>query len=115
MAWWIQPQEIATKDGKPSGRWRMTAKSDEGGGGPYGDVSHDHATAEEAEACNQCDEYVHRWAGFPSRKQSAEAQEKRERAEYERLKAKYGSDATASGYPASGTIPLGAKSQESGR
>jgi hypothetical protein len=23
--WWVQPQEIADKDGKATGRWRMTA------------------------------------------------------------------------------------------
>lgn len=72
MVWFIQPSEIADSAGKGTGRWRMTATSDEGGGGPFGDTSHDHATAEEAEACDQCDEYVNRWAGFPSRKQQAE-------------------------------------------
>lgn len=55
MVWWIQPLEIAGADGEGTGRWRLTAKSDEGGGGPYGDTSHDHASAEEADACDQCD------------------------------------------------------------
>lgn len=68
----------------------MTARSDEDGGGPYGDTSHDHATAEEAEQCERCDEYVSGWTGFPSRKRAAEQRDARERAEYERLKAKFG-------------------------
>lgn len=87
--WWVQPMEIADQDGKPSGRWRMTAKSDEGGGGPYGDTTHDHATAEEAEACDACDEYVSRMSGFPSRKRQAEMEDASDRAEYERLKKKF--------------------------
>lgn len=87
--WWVQPLQIADKDGKPSGRWRMTAKSDEGGGGPFGDTSHDHGSAEEAEACEACDEYVSGITGFPSRKRTAEARERVERAELERLKGKY--------------------------
>lgn len=71
MAWWIQPMEIADTSGNGTGRWRMTALSDEDGGGPYGDTSHDHPSAEEAMQCDSCDEYVNRWAGFPSRKQQA--------------------------------------------
>lgn len=89
MVWFIQPQEIADKDGKATGRWRMTAHSDEGGGGPHGDTSHDHATAEEAEECERCDEYVSRCSGFPPRKRMAEDKERHEREELERLKDKY--------------------------
>lgn len=89
MVWWIQPQEIADENGKPTGRWRMTAKSDEGGGGPYGDTSHDHGTAEEAEACEACDEFVSRRSGFFSRKTFAEAEERAEREQLEHLKEKY--------------------------
>lgn len=87
--WWIQPRMIADETGNGTGRWRMTAQSDEGGGGPYGDTSHDHATAEEAEACERCDEYVSRVSGFPSRKRRAEYEERAERAELQRLKQKY--------------------------
>jgi hypothetical protein len=50
MVWWTQPQEIADSAGKGTGRWRLTARSDEGGGGPYGDTSHDHATSETAQS-----------------------------------------------------------------
>jgi hypothetical protein len=89
MAWITQALEIADAGGDPTGRWRMTASSDEGGGGPFGDVSHDHATAEEAEACERCDEFIAGVTGFPSRKRQVEDHERRERAEYERLKAKF--------------------------
>ena len=81
MAWFILPRQLAN-----TGRWRMTATSDEGGGGPFGDLSHDHATAEEAQQCDQCDSYVSGIAGFPSRKRIAEDHEAAERAEYERLR-----------------------------
>lgn len=89
--WLVQPLQIADSTGQPTGRWRMTAKSDEGGGGPFGDVSHDHASAAEAEACEQCDEFMASVTGFPSRKALAD-DEQRERALYERLKAKYGNN-----------------------
>ena len=89
--WIIQPKQIA-KDGQPTGRWRMTATSDEDGGGPYGDTSHDHASAEEAEACEKCDEYCSSWSGFPSRKRQAEMVEAAEREELARLTEKYGNN-----------------------
>lgn len=69
--WIIQPLQIQ-EDGKPTGRWRMTATSDEDGGGPYGDTSHAHTSPEEAEACDRCDEYVSRISGFMSRKREAQ-------------------------------------------
>jgi hypothetical protein len=88
MVWFTQAQEIA-KNGVGTGRWRMTARSDEGGGGPFGDTSHDHSTAEEAEACEACDEYVSGVTGFPSRKATAARKELHERAEFERLSKKF--------------------------
>ena len=87
--WWIQPNELAGPNGEHTGRFRMTATSDEGGGGPLGDTSHDHASAEEAQQCERCDEYCSRIAGMPSKKARAEAEEAGDRNEYERLKAKY--------------------------
>lgn len=87
--WWVEAKQIADEDGKPTGRWRMTATSDEGGGGPHGDTSHDHATAEEAEACDSCDEYTSSISGFPSRKKRAADEERREAEEFARLKAKF--------------------------
>lgn len=69
MAWWIQPLEIADENGNPTGRFRMTATSDEDGGGPFGDTSHDHASAEEAQECVRCNEYCSRISGFPPRKE----------------------------------------------
>jgi hypothetical protein len=50
MVWFTQASEIA-KNGKGTSRWRMTATSDEGGGGPFGDTSHDHGSAQEALQC----------------------------------------------------------------
>lgn len=75
MAWWIQPLEIADENGNQTGRFRMTATSDEDGGGPFGDTSHDHASAEEAQACDRCDEYCSRISGFPPRKERGKADE----------------------------------------
>ena len=89
MVWWIQPMQIADDNGQPTGRWRMTATSDEDGGGPYGDTSHDHASAEEARACDACDEFTNGWSGFPSRKKQREENERRELDELARLKEKY--------------------------
>lgn len=88
--WLVEPKEIAGPNGEHTGRWRLTASSDEGGGGPFGDTTHDHPSAEEAEACEACDEFCARVTGFPSRKAEAEAKEARDREEYERLKSKYG-------------------------
>lgn len=87
--WIVQPQQLADANGKGTGRWRMTATSDEDGGGPHGDESHDHASADEAQACERCDAYTASITGFPSRKRRAEDAEARDRAEYERLKAKF--------------------------
>lgn len=66
MAWWVNSREIAGADGKPTGRWRLTAKSDEGGGGPFGDTSHDHGSPKEADECEACNEYISRVTGVPS-------------------------------------------------
>ena len=88
MAWITMVREIADQNGNGTGRYRMTAMSDEDGGGPYGDISHDHASAQEAEECERCDEFVAGVTGFPSRKRQTEIDDAHERAEYERLKAK---------------------------
>jgi hypothetical protein len=52
MAWWIQALEIE-ENGKPTGRFRLTATSDEDGGGPFAlcDCENGHATREEAAGC----------------------------------------------------------------
>jgi hypothetical protein len=89
MTWFTQPLQIADASGKPTGRWRMTATSDEDGGGPHGDGSHDHPSAEEAQECERCDEYIASVTGFPSKKRMAESDNERDRAEYERLKGKF--------------------------
>lgn len=68
MAWWVQPQQLADPDGSPSGKWRMTATSDEDGGGPFGNPDCFHASADEAESCESCDDYMAMISGFPPRK-----------------------------------------------
>jgi hypothetical protein len=91
MVWWTEALEIRGDVGDGhSGRWRLTASSDEGGGGPCGDESPDHASIEEANSCEKRDDYVSRIAGFPSRRARAEEVENREREELIGLKSKYG-------------------------
>lgn len=68
MAWIVEPRQIADEDGNPTGKWRMTACSDEDGGGPYGCLDCYHDTPEEAQACEKCDVTVSMITGFPSRK-----------------------------------------------
>lgn len=53
MAWWIQVLEIADDQGKGTGKYRLTAKSDEDGGGPYGLCEHQHDSIEEAKNCSE--------------------------------------------------------------
>ena len=60
----IEPLQIL-KNGQPTGRWRLTATSDEDGGGPYGDESHDHGSSAEALHCPTCQNYCAGWAGMP--------------------------------------------------
>lgn len=68
MVWFTQVLEIADAEGRPTGRFRLTATSDEDGGGPWGDTECSHSTRDEAEACERCDEYVAKVTGFPSEK-----------------------------------------------
>lgn len=51
MAWLIMVREIAADDGTPTGRFRLTATSDEDGGGPFGLCDHEHDTRAEADTC----------------------------------------------------------------
>lgn len=67
MAWLVMPREIADEAGRGTGRWRLTARSDEGGGGPFGDISHDHGSPEESQTCKQCRAFVGAVTGFPDR------------------------------------------------
>lgn len=50
MVWWIKVLEIAVS-GVGIGKYRLTATSDEDGGGPYGLCEHEHDTPEEARNC----------------------------------------------------------------
>lgn len=92
MTWHVSVKQLQALPEEPetlTGRFHLTATSDEDGGGPWGDRECTHATREEAAACEHCDEYVAEITGFPSRKKRSEEEESRDRAEYERLKAKY--------------------------
>lgn len=53
MAWFIRTLEIAAADGTGTGRFRLTATSDEDGGGPWGLCEHEHRTAAAADRCPQ--------------------------------------------------------------
>lgn len=88
--WITQVLELADAQGKPTGKYRMTARSDEGGGGPFGCHECFHDTREAACECEKCDEFVAGVTGFPSRKRRAEMDEEHDRREYERLKARFG-------------------------
>jgi hypothetical protein len=102
MPWKITPLEIlninAEGEAVNSGRWRMTAEPDihEAAIAPYGDLSHDHGSIEEASACEKCDEFIASLTGKLSRRKIAELEEERDRKEWERLKGKYGRDANVS-------------------
>lgn len=65
MAWWVEPLEIK-KDDQHTGRWRLTATSDEDGGGPYGCVTHDHSSPDEARACPDCQRFCDSITGIPT-------------------------------------------------
>jgi hypothetical protein len=51
MAWRIMVLEIADQNGKGTGKYQLTAKSDEDGGGPHGLCDHEHDSIEEAQNC----------------------------------------------------------------
>lgn len=57
MVWWIRALEIADPDtGLGINKFRLTATSDEDGGGPYGLCDHEHETIEEAQQCEEAQE-----------------------------------------------------------
>lgn len=68
MAWIVKPRQIADENGLATGKWRMTACSDEDGGGPYGCLECSHATPEEAKACGKCEAAISRITGFPTQR-----------------------------------------------
>lgn len=55
---WIQPLEIADEGGAPTGKFRLTAMSDEDDLPPVGLCSHEHDSAEEARRCPEAREYA---------------------------------------------------------
>lgn len=89
--WWVQPLQKKAADGSPSGIWHLVASSDEGGG-TWPGCQHEHRSAEEAEACEDAQRQCGSVTGFPwkSPAERAAETEAKERAELDRLKAKYG-------------------------
>jgi hypothetical protein len=83
MTWICEALEVFDKLEGSTGRYRMTATSDEVGG-PFGDTSHDHATIAEAGACDLCDEFLARIMGVPSFERRAAVAKAVSRAEYAR-------------------------------
>jgi len=61
--WIIQPLEIKKNDA-PSGKFRLTATSDEDGGGPYGLCDHDHDSMEDAVKCPDAAERSRPYGGW---------------------------------------------------
>lgn len=90
MVWWHVISELADEEGKGTGKFRQTVKSDEDGGGPFGCTECFHDSVKEAENCDKCSEFCAGITGFPTKKQEAADNEAAERAELARLKAKYG-------------------------
>lgn len=56
MAWWIKVLELAVDQQQGTGKYRLTATSDEDGGGPYGLCEHEHNSPEEAQSCSEARE-----------------------------------------------------------
>lgn len=70
--WITQPLERKNADGSPSGLWHLTANSDEGGGFAVG-CDHDHASAEEAQTCEEALIKIGQATGFPHRERAPRA------------------------------------------
>jgi hypothetical protein len=75
MTWIVEALEIADQYGRGIGRYRLTAKSDEDGGGPFGDRSHDHGSKAEAEACQLCREFTDSVTGIHTERGQCDALE----------------------------------------
>lgn len=84
MAWFIEARRA-----RDSLKWRMTRRYVTLGDGPFGRLECSHDTAEQAEACELCDEFVSQISGFPSKKRTAEDLARSEREELSTLKEKY--------------------------
>lgn len=70
MTWIVQPLQRKDDAGKPLGLWRLTAESDAGGGFVVG-CDHDHASAQEAQDCEDAKVRLGQVTGFPVRRKGA--------------------------------------------
>lgn len=67
---WISQTMEITKDGKPTGKFRMTATSDEDGGGPFGNDECFHDSEKEAQDCKECIKFCEGYTGhFPTKEE----------------------------------------------
>jgi len=57
MSWIIAVREILNAEGLGTGRFRKTIYNKATNEGPWGDLSHDHSTVTEAEACEICNTF----------------------------------------------------------
>lgn len=83
--WFIEALEIVDRDKGKTGKFRLTARSDEPVTEPRGNAKCYHDTPEQCFECDACDLYTSRTAGVPTRAErnemmaKAEANEERRR------------------------------------
>lgn len=65
--WFIEALEIVDRDKGATGKFRLTARSDEPVTEPSGNPKCYHETPEECFKCDACDRYTSKTAGFPTR------------------------------------------------
>lgn len=62
--WFVEVLEISDTEGRGTGEFRLTASSNEGGGGPHAFVNHRHGSRSMASACPECRAYIERVTGM---------------------------------------------------
>lgn len=67
MTWFVQPLERKDEAGRGRGLWHLCAESDAGGLFTVG-CNHDHASAQEAQACEEALDRIAQVTGFPRRR-----------------------------------------------
>lgn len=82
--WYIEALEIVDREKGKTGKYRLTARSDEPEHGPSGNPRCYHDTPEECFECDACDRYTSQTAGFPTRAERREAMAKAEANEQRR-------------------------------
>lgn len=57
MSWTVAVREILNSNESGSGRFRKTVYNEKSGEGPWGDLTHDHLSVEEADSCPICSQF----------------------------------------------------------